>query len=105
MLNRIEQGAKWRDALHHSRSAFLAKDPDDAADPLAYRLLLIMPLVWRQYGSYRLNDMKPWIKTWQTHHMFAGSPGSAPRMPGGLPGYSLSTRRSNILNSQEVVGC
>ena len=43
-------------------------------DPLAYRVLMILPVIYRKWASARLADLVEWIAEWQTEHMFAGIP-------------------------------
>ena len=44
LLNLIEEGAPWPESMLHSRTAYLEKDPEDCLNPLAYRVLPIMPV-------------------------------------------------------------
>ena len=72
IYKRMEQGAIWPQSAQHARAAYLVKDCEKLDDPLAYRGLFIMPLVYRHYASLRLGDMHDWIKGWATDSMFAG---------------------------------
>ena len=74
-LNTIEDGANWPRALTQARVAFLAKDTTNSLDPLAYRLLAILPTLYRRWASTRLRALAPWVTTWQLHEMYAGPPG------------------------------
>ena len=47
MLNEIEQGAKWPKEMNKARAAFMSKDEDDVLNPLANRVLLMLPSVYR----------------------------------------------------------
>ena len=42
-FNMIEGGASWPKQLNVARAAFLAKEADSDMDPLAYRVLLMLP--------------------------------------------------------------
>ena len=75
MLNCIEKGAKWPTQLNGPRVAFMSKDEDDELDPLAYRVLLMLPAVYRMWARTRLAHMQPWIADWTTPEMFAGVQG------------------------------
>ena len=75
LLNDIESGAPWPDDLTTGRTAFLSKDPDKVEDPLAYRVLLILPVLYRRWASTRLNTLRPWVRSWQLDGMFAGIEG------------------------------
>lgn len=62
LLNAIEDGAEWPEDVTVARAAFLAKDADNLENPLAYRVLLIMPVLYRRWASCRLRTMAAWIK-------------------------------------------
>ena len=53
MLNMIEEGAEWPEQTKTSRAASLSKDENDVLNPLAYRVLLMMPYVHRLWGRGR----------------------------------------------------
>ena len=74
-MNAIEKGAEWPEALQVARAAFLAKDAKDALNPLAYRVLLMLPYVYRTWAKIRLKDLKPWIAAWTLPEMYAGIEG------------------------------
>ena len=71
-LNIIENGGAWPQDLLLGRAAFLSKDPDDTENPLSYRVLLILPVLYRRWATARLSDMQGWVHTWQHPAMFAG---------------------------------
>ena len=75
LRNTIESGAKWPDALRDARAAFLPKDMDDPTNPLADRVLLIMPTLYRRWASVRLKQLLPWTKQWGLEDMVAGVEG------------------------------
>ena len=75
MLNAIEAGADWPDDLQSAKAAFLSKDPAKLDDPLEYRVLLILPVLYRRWASSRLKGLKPWMRKWQLETMFAGIEG------------------------------
>ena len=55
-----------------AKAAFLAKDPGKLEDPLSYRVLLILPALYRRWASIRLRAMDRWVDTWAEPEMFAG---------------------------------
>ena len=75
MLNKIEAGAEWPRGMAVAKAAFLAKDPNKLEDPLAYRVLLILPTLYRRWASTRLRAMESWIEKWAMPEMFAGIKG------------------------------
>lgn len=50
----------------------IAKDAEKLENPLAYRVLLIMLVLYRRWASCRLVSLAPWIRKWQLPEMFAG---------------------------------
>ena len=75
LLNMIENGAKWPVQTKVSRAAFLSKDENDLLNPLAYRVLLMMPYIYRLWGRTLLGHLQPWVKDWATDEMFVGVEG------------------------------
>ena len=69
LLNNIEKGAPWPDDLLVGKAAFLSKDNTRTEDALAYRILLILPVLYRRWASARLTDLRPWIRQWQLEGM------------------------------------
>lgn len=75
LLNLIENGAPWPKATLHAKAAFLPKDPDNQADPMAYRILLILSTLYRKWAATRLHSLYPWVESWANSSLFAGVPG------------------------------
>ena len=46
LLNLIEDGAPWPKALLKGKAAYLSKGPEETEDPFAYRVLLILPVLY-----------------------------------------------------------
>ena len=72
MLNAIEEGAQWPTDITQGRAAFLSKDSQNTEDPLAYRVLLILPTIYRRWATARLHSLQHWVYKWQRDDMFAG---------------------------------
>ena len=53
----------------------LSKDPEKLFDPLAYRLLLITPVLYRRWAKLRLKHLQGWIMSWALPQMFGGVQG------------------------------
>ena len=47
MLNGIEETGTWPKDLLHAGAAFLAKEDEEALDPLGFRCLLMLPAIYR----------------------------------------------------------
>ena len=75
-FNMIEAGAPWPEQLSLTRAAFLAKEEDSDLDPMDYRVLLMLPSVYRRWGKIRLAHLKPWISTWDLQQVYAGIEGN-----------------------------
>ena len=76
LLNRIEAGASWPSDLLHGKASFLSKTEEPSSDPLKYRILLLLPVLYRKWATVRLKHLKPWVQQWAMPEMFAGVPGA-----------------------------
>ena len=72
MLNLIEAGRPWPDGMLHAKAAYLVKDPKRTDDPLAYRVLMVLPAVNRRWGTHRLQDLQPWTEKFAMNEIYAG---------------------------------
>ena len=71
MLNQIEMGTmQWPKPVLTARAAFMAKDPNQLEDPLKYRVLTVLPVVYRKWASQRLKDMNGWMEDWEIEELF-----------------------------------
>ena len=59
LLNMVEETGQWPAALTHCRAAFLAKEEAESLDPLGFRVLLMLPAVYRLWARLRLNHLEP----------------------------------------------
>ena len=75
MLNAIEEGATWPKQMQNARAAFMSKDEEDTLNPAAYRVLLMLPAVYRLWARTRLAHLQPWVEQWSLPEMFAGIEG------------------------------
>ena len=75
LFNMIEAGAPWPKDMMKARAAFLAKDPEDEQNPLAYKVLLMLSGVYRMWSKTRLRHLQPWVEAWTLPEMFAGVEG------------------------------
>eukprot|EP00973_Karenia_brevis_P044416 6151591-Karenia_brevis.AAC.1 len=76
LLNLKEDGHSWPEDLLHTRATLLCKDPSSQYDPLAWRVLWILPNLYRRWASARLLQLSPWINRWKLDTMHAGVPGT-----------------------------
>ena len=53
LMNKVENGAPWPQGTLHAKASFLPKDPASLADPMAYRILLILPTLYRHWAATR----------------------------------------------------
>ena len=75
LLNLIEKGAEWPQPLLHGRAAFLEKDEDKQVEPLSFRVLLVLPTLYRKWAALRLANLQHWISKWAMLSMLAGTQG------------------------------
>lgn len=57
------------------QSFVLQKNADSLADTMSYRILLLLPSIYRRWAATRLRDLASWVSLWATDHMFAGVAG------------------------------
>ena len=62
MLNTIEQGAPWPKDTAKAKAAFLSKDTKKTDQPLEYRILLILPTLYRRWAAARLGTMQQQVE-------------------------------------------
>ena len=65
-LNAIEEGTKSPVCMTETRAVFLNKHPEDAANPLAYRIMKITSAIYRQWANTRLKDLEGWVSMWHS---------------------------------------
>ena len=75
LLNAIEGGAQWPRALVQAHSAYLSKDASRTMQPLAYRVLALLPVLYRRWAAIRLRHLQHWVEEWRLPEMYAGVPG------------------------------
>eukprot|EP00969_Alexandrium_andersonii_P145694 6443472-Alexandrium_andersonii.AAC.1 len=75
MLARIEEGAAWPSQVTQINCAFVAKGKEHDVNPLAYRGLAIISIIYRTWSKLRLADVQRWVRTWQHDQCFAGVKG------------------------------
>ena len=71
LLNKIESTGRWPAGTTEAKAAFLEKNPEDSDNPLAYRVLLILPGIYRRWAGLRLTQMNDWVERWAPEEMFA----------------------------------
>ena len=75
LLNMVEEGADWPEQLKVARATFLPKNPEERFDPLEYRVLLMLPAVYRLWSKTRRGHLQPWVAAWAEPEMYAGVEG------------------------------
>ena len=75
LMNLIEKSGRWPKQMKSARAAFLPKEEEDPLEPQSYRVLLMLPAVYRLWAKTRLRHIAPWVDDWRTEEMFAGVPG------------------------------
>ena len=87
LLNLVEEGHGWPRQLLHAKSAYMEKDPADRANPLAYRVLQLLPNLYRRWAAMRLKELLPWVEEWRLEEMYAGVEGQEHMMVPMAPAY------------------
>ena len=66
MVNEIEKGTmQWPKPTLTARAASMAKDPTKLEDPLKYRVLTVLSVVYRKWASLRFKNLDGWIQGWE----------------------------------------
>ena len=76
MLQTIEDSQPRPSAGMQAKAAYLSKDPGKTDDPLEYRVLLRLATIYRRWATARSDDLRPWIRTWETDRINAGTEGA-----------------------------
>ena len=76
LLTMIEDhGAPWPSDVLHARAAFIHKPDTDEQNPLSFRVLSILPVLYRLWAKARLADLQAWIASWATEELFSAVEG------------------------------
>ena len=89
-----------KDSLHIG-AHLLPKDTTKPYDPLAYRILLITPALYRLWARCRLSHLQPWIEKWVPAQAYAGTLGVGAEDAWYLSSIELE---HSILQGQKMVG-
>lgn len=73
LLNLVEQGSGWPKQMTQARAVYMPKDADKERDPLAYRVVLILPAVYRLWARVRLAHITPRVDGWDLDCIYAGT--------------------------------
>ena len=77
LLTLIEdKGAPWPKATLQARAAFIQKPDTTDDDPLSYRVLSVLSVLYRTWAKVRLRNLLPWIRTWATEDLLASGKAS-----------------------------
>ena len=75
LCNAVECGVPWPVQLTVGRAAILAKKGRNINDPMAFRLLLLLPSVYRLWSKVRLQQLSAWMQEWDLPELYAGTMG------------------------------
>ena len=75
LLRLIEDGKPWPAHLSHTKAAYMEKDPEDRMNPVAYRVLQLLPNLYRRWAAMRLRDLEDLVQEWRMDEMYAGVAG------------------------------
>ena len=50
----------------------MAKEEEEALEPLGFRCLLMLPSLYRLWAWTRLSRLEPWVEQWSMEEIFAG---------------------------------
>ena len=96
LLQAVEQGSPWPQQLLLSKAAFVSKEgaePHVAQSPLGYRILSILPTLYRVWGSIKAHQLRDWAKTWDPGGIFSGVPAKGAADAAYLTGLEAESAR------------
>eukprot|EP00969_Alexandrium_andersonii_P217025 9585747-Alexandrium_andersonii.AAC.1 len=64
LLNVIEMGAGWPAQARHARTAIVAKEAGNATDIMQYRMLMLLPSLYRLWARMRVRHVRAWAAQW-----------------------------------------
>ena len=67
-----ERGCAWPKGSAKARAAFLEKEEGVSDIPLQFRVLLMLPCLYRRWAAARLFVLKDWTDQWGLLQMYAG---------------------------------
>ena len=96
LLQLVEAGSQWPADCHVARDVFLMKPSTVIENPLTFRVLTILPVLYRAWGKMRINDVTEWTRHWSSKAMY-----SAQRGVGAADAwydFSLRIEHSKMMN-------
>ena len=72
LLNLIEGGAQWPRGIQEARAAFMEKAEGNVDQALKFRVLRILPALYRRWGGTRMRMLAGWVAEWSTRDIYAG---------------------------------
>ena len=104
LLTAIEEGAPWPAPTLHCKAAFTAKsDQPDPDDPLDFRVLSVLSILYRRWAGYRNRQLNQWAEAWDDPAIYAGAKGRA-----GDGAWWLAGARCELAEQRGedyVIGC
>ena len=70
-----DHDAPWPADTLTARAAFIRKPGSDEHDPMSFRILSILAILYCTWAKTRLSDLRPWIRAWATDDMFSAVEG------------------------------
>ena len=73
LLNIIEGGAQWPRGTAKGKAVYMQKDESKPDDPMAQRVLMMLPALYRRWAGCRLTAMRDWVAKWALQNIYAGA--------------------------------
>ncbi len=61
---------QWPKPVLAARAAFMAKDPTKLEDALTYRVLTVLPVVYRKWASLRFKNLEARVDEWEVEELY-----------------------------------
>ena len=71
LLTLVESGPSWPCDGRYAQAVCITKPTTRLGEPMCFRSISVLSLLFRVRARNRLEDLHLWIATWATHDMFA----------------------------------
>ena len=94
--------ANGQNSCYTKKLASFSKIQTTPFHPLNYRILLIMPTIYRKWAMTKLKDLEGWIDSWKLNELFSGFGGVSAEDAWYL--FALEAEHSKLIDATMVGG-
>ena len=104
LLESVESGASWPQQAIVCRAAFTAKTEEpDPDDPLAFRLLNVLNVIYRKWAGFRNKGLDDWAEQWDHPGIYSGAAGRS--CDEAWWATALQAEHMTVTGATYVAGC